>query len=80
MLFLPSDRKLLKQILTRLNTMPTNDDLTAKLAEIESALSEEIQQITDALSAAGVSQENLDRLTALKDRISGIVNPTPPEA
>lgn len=53
--------------------MPTNDELTVKLQAVEDALTTEIQQITAALAAAGVSQENLDKLDALKNRISGII-------
>lgn len=67
--------KMLATIIERLNTMPTNEDLSAKLAELETALTEEIQQVADALSAAGVSQENVDRVTALIDRVKGIVAP-----
>lgn len=63
----------LKQIKERLQTMPTNDELTVKLQAVEDALTTEIQQITDALAASGVSQENLDKLDALKNRISGII-------
>lgn len=69
----------IKLIQKRLDTMPTNEDLSAKLTELETVLTQEIQEITDALAASGVSQENLDRLTAFKDRIAGIVNPNPTE-
>lgn len=67
----------LKQIIERLNIMPTNTDLATKLKEVEDALTQEIQEITDALAANGVSQENLDKLDSLKARISGIINPEP---
>jgi hypothetical protein len=68
----------LKQIQERLIIMPTQSDLDAKLAELETALTTEIQEITDALAADGVSQASLDKLDALKERISGIINPVPP--
>lgn len=68
----------LQQIQKRLAIMPTNAELEVVIAELETALTTEIDEITAALAAAGVSQENLTRLSALKDRVSGIINPPPP--
>lgn len=83
MFFLPEDRQRAKrtetavnQILNRIHIMPTNEDLNTELSAVETTLTQEIQEIADALAAAGtVPQATIDRVVALKNRIAGIVNP-----
>lgn len=82
MWFLPSDRQRTKRIeslcnliLNRLQHMPTEAELNAKLDELETALTTEIDEITAALQAQGVSQATIDRVSGLSTRIKGIINP-----
>ncbi len=70
----------------RLLTMPTQDELNVELnaelnAELEQDLSAEIAEIAAQLEAAGgVPQETIDRVRALRTRVTGIVavGTTPP--
>ena len=85
MFFLPDDRRRAKRtetlcqlILEKVNTMPTEAELNTRLDELETALTQEIGEITAALQAQGVSQATIDRVTGLRDRIAGIINPPPP--
>lgn len=55
--------------------MPTEAELNAKLDELETALTTEIDEITAALQAQGVSQATIDRVSGLSTRIKGIINP-----
>lgn len=58
--------------------MPTKDHLNQVIADLEAAVTSEIDQIVAALQAEDVSSEAIARLTALKERVSGIIADAPP--
>lgn len=61
-------------------TMATEEQVNAKLDEVEAALTSEIEQIVAELKKQGVSDAVVARLDRLKSRISGIIEqPLPVE-